>query len=176
MISKSLYFIAIIPPENIRTKIEALKAKISVTFNTKRALNSPPHITLIPPFRADLTCLNSFLPRLEDLAKKETTIAISIIGFGAFKPKVIYLDVKENPMLQSLSIQLDSILSNISIQRDRKFHITLATRDLTKVMFYRAWNIYRYESINMSFNADAFYLLKHNGTCWDIHHEFLFQV
>jgi len=176
MNDKSLYFIAIIPPEKIRREIEELKKKISVAFNTKRALNSPPHITLIPPFRTELDNLNSLIQKLEELAKNETNIDVSIVGFGAFEPKVVYLDVKENPVLQSLSRRLASILTNISIRKDLKFHITLATRDLASKMFYRAWNIYRYQSINISFNADAFYLLKHNGTRWDIHHEFLFQA
>ena len=64
MNDKSLYFIAIIPPEKIRREIEELKKKISVAFNTKRALNSPPHITLIPPFRTELDNLNSLIQKL----------------------------------------------------------------------------------------------------------------
>ena len=46
----SLYFIAIIPPEEIATEITSFKQEMANIYNSKKALRVMPHITLKAPF------------------------------------------------------------------------------------------------------------------------------
>jgi 2'-5' RNA ligase len=46
-----LYFIALIPPEPFFSEVLGLKNEVKDRFNSKAALNSPPHVTLHMPFR-----------------------------------------------------------------------------------------------------------------------------
>ena len=49
--SESLYFIAVLPSEEIHEEITVLKHEIAEKYESKHALRSPPHITLHMPFK-----------------------------------------------------------------------------------------------------------------------------
>ena len=49
--AEGLYFIGILPPEDIKKKITDIKHVVARKFGSKHALNSPPHITLRMPFK-----------------------------------------------------------------------------------------------------------------------------
>jgi len=49
-----LYFFAVVPPEEIQSSVTDIKQDFKERFNASHALKSPPHITLIPPFKYDL--------------------------------------------------------------------------------------------------------------------------
>ena len=44
------YFVALIPPSPVYEEAQALKEYFREKYNSKAALNSPPHITLHMPF------------------------------------------------------------------------------------------------------------------------------
>ena len=52
----SRFFIAILPPETIQREITDFKEEIARDFKSSHALKSPPHITLLMPFRVITTC------------------------------------------------------------------------------------------------------------------------
>jgi 2'-5' RNA ligase len=61
---KEKYFIAIVPPEPIKTELQQLKQNFYNLYNTKGALRSPAHITLHMPFEfkeKEEEKINSFL-------------------------------------------------------------------------------------------------------------------
>jgi len=45
-----LFFVALLPPEDLQREISAFKKHIANTWGACHALKSPPHITLQPPF------------------------------------------------------------------------------------------------------------------------------
>lgn len=47
-------------------------------------------------------------------------------------------------------------------------HITVAYRDLTPVMFTKAWNEYQHKTFDASFDVNAVYLLQHDSKKWNI--------
>ena len=51
MADKNLFFIALIPPEPIKSEVMAFKKEMEEKFDSKAALRSPPHITLHMPFQ-----------------------------------------------------------------------------------------------------------------------------
>ena len=105
---------------------------------------------------------------------------ISILGYGAFVPRVIYLKVRPNLILQemqkSLSGQIGAHLE-IPVQFDKPFtpHISLAFRDLSSEMFYKAWKKFEHKSFATNFTSDRLFLLRHNGNDWDIADKFYFN-
>jgi 2'-5' RNA ligase len=48
-----LYFIALVVHGELAEKIRTIQLYCSETYQSKKALRSPPHVTLIPPFRHD---------------------------------------------------------------------------------------------------------------------------
>jgi len=53
--------------------------------------------------------------------------------------------------------------------------MTIATRDLNKGKFYKVWPTYKNRRYHGEFTVKSIFLLKHNGTSWDILQEFLFE-
>lgn len=176
---KQLYFIAIIPPEPIYSQINNLKAHLATQYNTKAALKSPPHLTLHMPFRWDEDKEERIFNTLENLTNSRHAFDLSLKGFGAFKPRVIYIDMVKPPALEALHDDLKKIMK-ISLNifnaeyKDRGFnpHLTLAFRDLRKAAFFEAWNELERKDFEASFTVDKIMLLKHNGKSWDIYREF----
>lgn len=173
MKDKSLYFIAIIPPEPLRTRIMDIKHETSTLYHTYHSLKSPPHITLIPPFMFAHHKEQKIRRILLDIGSSCEVFDVSIFDYGAFKPRVIYLNILKNETLERLQGKLADICSReleINMSKSLPFnpHITLAFRDLSPQMFFKAWEKYRSEDFQSSFTAKSLFVLKHNGTCWDI--------
>lgn len=51
MSADPLYFIALVPPLELRARIEALKEEMHRRFGARHALKAPAHLTLQMPFR-----------------------------------------------------------------------------------------------------------------------------
>jgi len=172
---KALYFIALIPPDPLKSKIAELKITFSEKFRSTHSLNSPPHVTLVPPFRANETKTEQLINNLEELVSTQSVFELFIKGSGAFKPRVIYLDIEKSKSADALRQALISrIMPNFSDTKS-KLHITLASRDLSTDMFFKAWKVYKDLSFADSFLVDHVYLLKHDGKIWQIEREFQFE-
>src|SRR4029453_1464093 len=95
----NMYYIAIVAPEEINDQVIKWKNYFKDHFECTVALKSPAHITLIPPFwmKEDLESdlVNSI--RTFSLAKNKFEIALK--DFEAFKPKVIFVDIVKNEIL-----------------------------------------------------------------------------
>ena len=175
MVEKSLFFIAIIPPEPIKSKVMNLKVEFSKKYNTYHALKSPPHITLIPPFRISDTKTQDLTKKLERFSSIEKTFSISTNGFGAFAPRVIYISIDRNENLSKLYIRLISEFNEVCSNKNFKPHMTIAFRDITTEIFRKAWSEYEKKPILQTFQVNSLYLLKHNGKSWDVVDEFPFH-
>ena len=64
-----LYFLAIIPPEEICKRVKSLKQEIAEKYKAKNALKLPAHITLQIPFQLSESEENKFIDILEDFVK-----------------------------------------------------------------------------------------------------------
>ena len=178
--STSIYFIAILPEQEIQDEITAFKQYAAEKFNTKRALTSPPHITLVAPFRLENDDLHKVLETTEKFAKKQTPFDIELKDFNCFAPRVIYLDIMKSAMLDDTYRGLNSILEReCDIEwkfQDTEFHphMTVAFKDLKESMFTKAWKYFRRAKYKNTFNAQALNVLKHDGKEWQIFKTFGF--
>lgn len=102
-------------------------------------------------------------------------------GFGAFPPRVIYIKVKnEKPffdLAENLRIFLEAKLgfSKDMTRPEMKPHMTVANKDLSKTEFHKAWKIFQEKPFEGQIKAGSLFLLKHNGSRWEIYAECPFR-
>ncbi|MEG4292181.1 2'-5' RNA ligase family protein [Microcoleus sp. C2C3] len=177
--SKQRFFIALVPPPDIEQHITEIQQYFAEHYNSRGALNSPPHITLQPPFHS----LTEDVPKLEEslnqFSVNRRPIPVTLSGFAAFAPRVIYADVVKSPELLEIHSYLMSyrsanlgIVDRVSQSRPFVPHMTVAFRDLTKENFQTAWLEFAGRSLHFEFTASALTLLLHDGSRWNISNQF----
>ncbi len=174
-----LYFIAIIPGEPVYSFAQDQKEFFARHYKSRAALRSPPHITLHMPFQYKEEKEDKLIHAFEELSRMHDTFTLDIEDFGAFEPRVIYLDVLKTQELttlqqavrQTMKTKLNVFNANY---KDQVFnpHLTLAFRDLRKQKFHEAWEEYRNKPYRQSFQVKDFSLLKHTGKEWKRHRSF----
>ena len=169
-----LYFIAILTPNDLTNKIRKVQEDFALNYNSSRQLKIPVHITLIPPFKADIYQIGELIQMIQDQIKFES-FEMFLDGFGAFGNRVIYVNVRPNQRLNSLQTALEietheTLLTNEITHHQFNPHITLANRDLSNDQFVKAWKKYEKLDFFGSFLVDQFLLMKHNGKVWESFH------
>lgn len=178
-----LYFVALVPPSEIYDRVLALKEEVADKFHSKAALKSPPHITLHMPFRYNEQKEERIAGLLRAYAKSRQPLQIRQAGFGAFSPRVIYIQVEKTIALDELrtglvrAMRRELKLLNADY-RDHAFHphMTIAFRDLKKSIFQSAWDYYKEQEFVEVWECDRMVLLKHNGSEWEAYRHFVFEA
>lgn len=180
--SQRLYFVALLPPQEIQDYANQIKQYFADKYASRHAQKSPPHITLQPPFKwadADVPRLEEYL---KDFASVQESVPITLKSFGAFAPRVIYINVVRSLELMTLYSDLIMYLeSNLKIVdkvgKTRPFapHMTVAFRDLTKQNFKTAWSEFEKQQLHFEFTAFDLKLLLHDGRQWNVKSEFPLQ-
>lgn len=179
---KQLFFIALLPPQDIQDNVTKIKEYFAEHYGSRHALKSPPHITLQPPFE----WLADDLPQLEECLANfslgRSPFSITLSGFAAFPPRVIYVNVVKAPELlaihQDLSTCLETTLGILDpASKTRSFtpHMTVAFRDLTRKNFQAAWREFEKRMLDFEFTPLQLTLLIHEGDQWKISREFPFS-
>lgn len=177
------YFIALVPPSPVNDDALRLKNYFRDQYNSKASLNSPPHITMHMPFRWKENKENELVESLKSFCLGRPSFKLQLLNFGAFSPRVIFIDVVPSEKLTHLSKELhrfckrDLNLFNASY-KDQAFHphMTLAFRDLKKPMFTKAWEEFQERKFSATFIVDKLVLLKHNGKVWEEFRHFDFDL
>ena len=174
----NLYFIAIIPPEDIRLEIQHLKEEMRDRFGAEHALKLPAHITLITPFKLKEESELQLLQSLEVFSATEKPFHLWLSGFGNFAPRVLFVKVVEKEKVRDLHHNLCENLSAIpDISRDEDYHphVTIANRDLKEDLFPAAREYLSNNDYETRFEVRQLSLLKHNGREWEIFMDFNFK-
>lgn len=178
---KRRFFIALLPPEDIQERVNEIKQYFAQVYQSRAAQKSPPHITLQPPFEWQLDQLSVLEQSLLNFTKSQAPVPIILSGFGAFIPRVIYINVSKTSELMALQKSLvDYLKTSLEIvesgDKDRPFapHMTVAFRDLTKPNFRVAWPEFQNQQLEFKFTASRLTLLIHDGQRWNINSEFPF--
>ena len=179
--SEILLFIALLPPQDIQERANQIKQHFADNYQSRRAFKSPPHITLQPPFEWEKADLPILVQHLEKFSSNQINIPVTIEGFGAFPPRVIYLKPLKTPELMSIQKALATYLENsLNIihkpSKNRPFspHVTVALRDLTKKNFHLAWEEFEHRQFSAKFTIPRLTLLIHKDKKWEIAQEFNF--
>lgn len=179
--STSLYLLALVPHQDLREKVYYLKKEMSERYDSSHALKIPAHITLQMPFRRPESEEDFLEKRVRLFAGKIDSFDVHLNGFDAFPPRVIYIDVANPAPIADLHAALQKVLIEDLNFTDKQLmnrfhpHMTIATRDLSKKMFHKAWPELKERDFQASFTADRLHLLKHNGKHWELYREFAFE-
>lgn len=180
--TKQLYFIAIVPPISVQEEVTALKHEIAQKYNSRHSLKSPPHVTLIMPFKWKEEKENAIIDFLRAFALKRSPFSIHLRGFGAFPKRVIFIDVEKNELLHVLASDLLSAIRKelkilMETYKNKGFtaHMTIAHRDLKPVAFEQAWNEFKDKQFDQELLINHISLLKHDGHQWKVYKDFKFE-
>ena len=171
---KSMYFAALVLPKELNQKVLKYKHFMQERYECKVGLKSPAHITIIAPFWYNEEKEKDLVRLVENISEHSHPFLISTHNFSAFKPKTIFIALKENEHLNHLKRIADELLSHqegIAFKpEDRQFHphITIATRDLFKKDFYDAWAHFVEKEFMEQWIAEGLSLLRHNKKNWDV--------
>lgn len=175
-----LYFIAIVPGPDLREKVKKLKEEMKLNYKAGHALKSPAHITLQMPFKREAKAEAEMSKELKSFAAQQKPFQVDLSGFGAFRPRVMFIKVVEPEPIIKLHAGLRGLLSDkLDFSKEELMqtvqpHMTIATRDLEKEMFFNAWPHFENRDFEDSFRVSSLFLLKHNGRNWDLFREFSF--
>ncbi|HCX22380.1 MAG: 2'-5' RNA ligase [Flammeovirgaceae bacterium] len=178
-----LYFVALVPPEPIKSQVWQMKEEVLEKYGSKAALKSPAHVTLHMPFTFRVDREDRIIDCLKTAIADKKQFEITHDGFGCFEPRVIYVNVDKTEPLEILKadvvkqMRLDLKLQNADY-KNLPFHphMTIAFRDLKKPVFQEAWTAYENREYRASWKCDSVCLLKHNGAGWDVLEEIGFNV
>ncbi|MFQ3614343.1 MAG: 2'-5' RNA ligase family protein [Cyanobacteriota bacterium] len=173
--SKQRLFLALLPPLPLQEQVRALQQEFVDRFASRAALRSPPHITLVPPFEWPRSEWPALIGSLRIFAASQDAISVELSGFGAFAPRVIYIQVVPSAELQQLQSGVQAHwlpLLNLKSPstRSRPFvpHMTVAFRDLTHHHFRDAWLEFQPRRFQASFSVTHLTLLQHEGQQWQV--------
>ena len=171
--AQNQYYIAVLPDAGLQEEIYLIKKWTSDKYSTAKALNSPAHITLIPPFSWSDSLLSNLTNRLQDFAKKQRSFQIDLHNYACFEPRVIFIRVLPNEPLTRLQDKLRGYLTDTpGIPYHSRFpfhpHITIAFRDLPEKVFQQAWDHFSGLEYRRSFIAHNIALLRHEGLRWQV--------
>ncbi len=174
-----LYFIAILPPSPVREEALALKKYFAEKYKSKASLNSPPHITLHMPFQWKEKKEDELIAALRAFTANQKSFSVQLNGFNGFEPRVVFIHVLQN---ESLSMFQQQLMQWCKVKlklfhphyQDLPYHphITLAFRDLRKLLYFQAMEEFQHQPFTHTFMADRIALLKHDGKHWNVLTEF----
>jgi 2'-5' RNA ligase len=169
-----MYYIAIVLPKELDEQIIKFKYYMLEKYETRVGLNSPAHITIIPPFWLHPEKEDGLRSDLDSLATQIHAFPLSTKDFSAFKPRTIYIDVVSSESLNEVKKKADRFFLERSQDgikpENRAFnpHITIATRDLHKAAFAEAWPYFKDKEFKKDWTVEGLSLLRHNKKDWDV--------
>ena len=170
-----LYFIAVIPPQEIADEVTAFKDVFAEQYESKAALRSPAHITLVSPFKVGEPQHEKLVDWFAGLKPPVSKFALELKDFGMFANKrpVIFINPLLNDSLSALQrwIEEEAIAGKFfpppSLpQREFHPHMTIAFKDLLPHRFKEAWPFFAQKSYDRTFEVSEIHLLQHNGKEW----------
>ena len=172
----TMYFIALVLPEELNKKVLHWKNFMRERYDCKVGLRSPAHITFVPPFWMEEERETFLLNYIDRIAIATAPFIIKTKNFSAFKPRTIFIDVEKTKELDNLKKATDIFFRKNSAYEMKiegsSFHphITIATRDLFKKNFYECWSVFAREEFLEQWEARSLAVLRHNKKNWDVIH------
>ncbi|MEM9906721.1 MAG: 2'-5' RNA ligase family protein [Cyanobacteria bacterium P01_D01_bin.44] len=172
-------FIALVPPQPIQTYANEIKQYFAEHYHSRKAFNSPPHITLQPPFEWPANQVDTLSQGIADFVENQPIFPVFLEGFAAFPPRVIYMNVVRSDALIAIKPALMDFMEtrfDIVDKKDQnrpfKPHLTVAFRDLKPAAFRKAWSEFQDKAVSFEFMATHLTLLRHNGQRWTIQSQY----
>lgn len=173
------YFLAIVPTGEVQEKATELKFKLKETFNLRYALRSPAHITLKMPFLWNEAKEDRLATRLSLFFQSQPEFSLKLKGMGRFGRRVIFIKVREQPLLIELQGNLAEMCkTKLNLKKelsDEAYHphMTLAFKDMKTRLFESYWEFLKGFDVSYSMDVKEVALLKKNEGKWVVCKKFL---
>ncbi len=166
-----LYLVALLPPEPVFSETWALKQEVHHLTGSRNAVRLPPHITLLPPFRAPAEFEASCLVALANFAAAEVPFNVALDGFAWFGDRTLYVHVVGAEALKAFHARLLGWCAAHLPQvppENRAYtpHLTLATRDLPPAQVPELRQIFAGRAYSAAFAVAGLTLFRHDGQQW----------
>ena len=170
-----LKLLAIVLPEPVFSFVIEQQTFIANTWGPRRALRTPPHLTLVPPLMLSPPEEHVLSEICEKAALEIPKFNLTFCSFDHFPEKVVFLKPKPSEELQNLYKTLNDeaqreIPHAMKRYSERQFypHVTLAHRDVTPDKFQNIKSYYDQVSIHVVTLIDKFHILSHTSQGWKI--------
>lgn len=180
---QALFFIAILPPDDVAAQVRGVQQEIADHFGPHRAMRIPVHITVEPPFRRADTDGDLMHNLLKDFFIQQSAFLLELKNFGAFRHDVIFIDVAPNLALLELQQQLRAFMRETAglikeppLHDGYKPHLTVANRDVTPQQHRAIWHEFQNRKFFARFPVREICLLQHDGKIWHVRYRFALSV
>lgn len=178
MLSKSLYFLAVLPPPHLSEYIHQIKLYVSEKYSCKQALKSPPHITFQPPFpfpsKKEIFLKEKIIQLNQELSQYPPAL-FQLNDYDVFLPKVVFIQIAHHKTISLLYEHTQQFVkTQLHIVKDwppHPFHphITIAFRDIKKHQTpHILKEVQTLFPIHTAFSNNTMRLLQHNGKKWEV--------
>ncbi len=176
------FFVALVPPDEVSAYAVQVTRELHQRFNMGAA-KAPPHITLQPPFLWPRATIDALIRCVAQFAEGRSPIPVTLSGFGAFPPRVLFINVLKTPELLTLQHDLmETMERSLGIvdpaAKRRAFapHVTVASRNVTRTAFRAAWEELQTQPVSFEWTSDRLIVFVHNGSAWQTHTELLLKA
>lgn len=174
------FFIGILPSRVLQREITEFKQYICDTWGPSHAFKSPPHLTIHPPFGWPERRLPPLYRSLQEFTATQAPFQVHLKDFGAFPPKVLFIQPLENEALnalfQGLMTHLEKSLEFVDDRNHHPFHphVTIAHRDVEERDFPAIWRYFQDKTYERTFDVQALTLLESVNNRWMVKETFTF--
>ncbi|SFQ05880.1 2'-5' RNA ligase family protein [Hymenobacter arizonensis] len=169
---KTLYLVALLPLEPVFSETWALKQEVHRLTGSRNAVRLPPHITLVPPLRADDDFEARCTASLAAFAATQPSFRVGLSNFAWFGNRTLFVHVSEPASAKQFHAALmewcRTQLPDVKPE-SRPFtpHLTLATRDLPPAQVPELRQLFAARTYEATFEVRTFTLFRHNGQQWE---------
>lgn len=176
---KTLWFVAVLLPEETVAAVRQVQQQIADTFGPRRAMRLPPHITVEAPFRLPDEDAQRLIEALAAFFSKKRQFQLTLKDFGYFRDDVVFIQVAPSLELLELHNELQDFLRGPAgfihappLHPGYTPHLTIANRDVTPKQHAAIWKSLAGRKFHASFCVSELCLLRHNGASWDTAQKF----
>lgn len=166
----NVYFIAIAPQKELSDKIRLISKDFAERFDSVKAFNNFPHITIIPPFKFPEEKEELLLNNFAHIKLDEAAFELALNSFQAFPNKknpVIYIRPENTEPLKRLYDELNEFFY-FTPYKSFHPHVTVAYKDLTYENFEKAWSEYQDKPFHENFIVNTVGIYKHTNNAWKL--------
>lgn len=137
-----LYFVGLIPQGEVKKQIDNIRNQNSGRFGCRVALKSPPHITVLPPFRIEPENVEAMKSVVRSSFPSPNGLLVKFSDVGTFERRTIFLDVLNDHHLNAFDVKAKELVAayphyfqNARFHEVFHPHVTLANRDILPEYF-----------------------------------------
>jgi 2'-5' RNA ligase len=158
------YMLVLLPHEELRNRINAVKKEFYDNYKAPSALGSKPHLTLVKFDQLEMM-EERIVSRLKAVAMGFPPFKVELKDFGSYPSHTIFINVTSKLPIQNLVKEIKQAQRLMKMDNEHKPyfidepHLTIA-RKLVPWQYEKAWLEYSNRHFTGRFIADSMLLLK----------------